>query len=164
MASRKRDRLYWREGRAWADFRDYADVGGGREALKAPGTKQATSDEDLARVLLGRRLEVLDGKRRGRVIHGEQKEASLAGVARLDLIAKADSKKPTAEHLTELERRIRTTLAFLGGPTDPDARLLDPNTIGVTQVRALVAHLRTLPNGRGSTMSEGSVRHYLNAL
>ena len=113
--ARKRDRLYWREGRAWGDFRDYADVGGRREALVAEGTKQATSDEDLARVLLGRRLEVLDGKRRGRVMHGERKEASLASVARLDLLAKADSKKPTAEHLTELERRLRVALAFLGG-------------------------------------------------
>ena len=164
MATRKRDRLYWREGRAWGDFRDYADVGGRREALVAPGTKQATSDEDLARVLLGRRLEVLDGKRRGRAIHGERKEGSLASIARLDLMAKVDSKQFAETHLAAVESRLRVVLAFLGGAGDPEARELDPNAIGVTQVRNLVAHLRRLPNGRGGTMSEGNVRHFLNAL
>lgn len=162
--SRKRDRLYWREGRAWGDFRDYADVGGRREALRAPGTGQATNDEDLARVLLGERLRVLDGKRRGRVLHGERKDGSLADVARLDLLAKADSKKYTETHLSAVEARLRIVLAFLGGPVDPEAGRLDPNTVGVERVRALVAELRRLPNGRGGTMSEGNVRHYLNAL
>jgi integrase len=162
--ARKRDRLYWRDGRAWGDFRDYADVGGRREALKAPGTGQASSDEDLARVLIGRRLEALDGKRRGRVLHGERKDGTLASVARLDLIAKADSKQFTETHLAAVDARLRVVLAFLGGAGDPEARQVDPNTVGVTQVRALVAHLRGLPNGRGGTMSEGNTRHYLNAL
>ena len=35
--TRQRDRVYWRERggerRAYGDFRDYRDVGGGREAL-----------------------------------------------------------------------------------------------------------------------------------
>lgn len=162
--SRKRDRLYWREGRAWGDFRDYADVGGRREALKAPGTGLATSDEDLARVLLGERLRVLDGKRRGRALHGERKDGSVADVARLDLMAKADSKKYAETHLSAVESRLRVVFGILGGSTDPEAVSLDPNTIGVEKVRALVAELRRLPNGRGGTMSEGNVRHFLNAL
>lgn len=162
--ARKRDRLYWREGRAWGDFRDYADVGGRREALKAPGTGQATEDEDLARVLIGRRLESLDGKRRGRVLHGERKDGSLAVIARLDLLAKADSKNFAETHLAAVEARLRTVLRILGGPADPEGIRLDPNTIGVEKVRGLVADLRRLPNGRGATMSEGNVRHFLNAL
>jgi integrase len=124
----------------------------------------ATEDEALAQVLLARRLEVLDGKRRGRVIHGERKESTLAVVARLDLIAKADSRKYTATHLDQLEERLRIVLRFLGGAADPDARGVDPNAVGVEKIRALVAHLRGLPNGRGGTLSEGSARHYLNAL
>lgn len=164
MSARKRDRLYWKDGRCWADFRDYADVGGRREALVAPGTTFATQDQDLARVLLARRLEALDGKRRGRVIHGESKEGTLAEVARLDMNAKADSGQLTATHLEALEFRIRVVLRFLGGAADPEARQLDPNAIGVKQVRDLVTHLRGLKNGRGGSLSEGSVRHYLNAL
>ena len=44
----KRSRIYWRDrggtNRAYADLRDYADAGGGREALVAPGEKLATAD------------------------------------------------------------------------------------------------------------------------
>ena len=44
----KKNRIYWREqggGRkAYGDFRDFADVGGKREALKPEGSKAPTSD------------------------------------------------------------------------------------------------------------------------
>ena len=57
---RGKSRIYWREPggttRAYADLRDYADVGGGREALVAEGEKLATADETTAQVLLARRL------------------------------------------------------------------------------------------------------------
>lgn len=47
-----RGRIYWRSrhGRrvAYADFRDFADVGGKLEALIVPGERQATSDESTA--------------------------------------------------------------------------------------------------------------------
>ncbi len=165
MAKRKkRDRLYWRDGRAWADFRDYAPEGGKREALVAPGTSRATTDPEIARELIQQRLKALDAKRRGRVLHGERKEGSLFDLARLDLIAKRDSGKYTDTHLDAVEARLRTVLQFLGGPADPEARKLDPNGVGVARVRDLVAHLRALPNRRGGTMSEGNVRHFLNAL
>jgi integrase len=164
MSGKKQDRLYWRAGRAWADFRDYAAVGGKREALVAPEAGHATTDEVLARVLLGRRLEALEGKHRGRIINGDPKESTLQSVARLDLIEKADSNEFTDTHLNAVDARLRAVFAFLGGPDDPEARRLDPNGVGVAEVRALVAHLRKLPNGRGGTMSPGNVRHYLNAL
>ena len=70
----KKSRIYWRErggtSRAYADLRDYADVGGGREALVAEDEKLATADETTAQVLLARRLEHLDATRRGRD-HGQ---------------------------------------------------------------------------------------------
>ena len=155
--ARKRDRLFKRGGRWLADFRDFGEVGGKREPL-------ATSDADVARVLVGRRVEALDAKRRGRVLHGERKEGSLADVARLDLMAKADSQQYTDAHLAAVDARLRVVLRFLGDKKDPEARQVVPEAISVAQVRALVAHLRGLPNGRGGTMSEGNVRHYLNAL
>lgn len=37
-------------------------------------------------------------------------------------------------------------------------------SIGVPDVQGYLAHLQALPNGRGGTLSPGSVRHYLNAL
>src|SRR5207253_11341735 len=57
----KKSRIYWRERggtkRAYADVRDYADVGGGREELVAEGEKLATSEETTATALPARRPE-----------------------------------------------------------------------------------------------------------
>src|SRR3989442_8881513 len=82
----KKSRIYWRERggtkRAYADLRDYADVGGDREAIVAPGEKLATADETTAQVLLARRLGQLDGARRGAALHGETPPADLPGLAR----------------------------------------------------------------------------------
>src|SRR5439155_21580639 len=75
--------------RAYADLRDYADVGGCREALLAPGELLATADQTTAQVLLARRLEQLDATRRGRALHGETRQATLAHFARAHLAAKA---------------------------------------------------------------------------
>src|SRR5438445_3951699 len=88
-----RTHIYWRlrggARRAYADLREYADVGGGREALVARGEKRATTDPATAQVLLARRLEQLDGLRRGRALHRLAAQATLAGVGRTHLEAKA---------------------------------------------------------------------------
>ena len=60
---RARSRVYWRERggicRAYGEFRDYADLGGGQEALVVPGEKLATADPHAAEVLAAKRLEQL---------------------------------------------------------------------------------------------------------
>ena len=49
MAKKRKTRLYYREGRGWyADLRDHSEVGGRREALKAPGPRFTTQDQDEA--------------------------------------------------------------------------------------------------------------------
>ncbi len=61
---RRRDRLYHREGRGWyGDFRDFADVGGKREAMTPPGSQNPTEDRDEASVLAAQRLEELKDRR-----------------------------------------------------------------------------------------------------
>ncbi len=104
----KNSRIYWRERggtkRAYADLRDYADVGGGREALVAEGEKLATADETTAQVLLARRLKQLDGSRRGRALHGETRQVTLADFAQSHLVAKAESLKFT-EHWLEVTEK-----------------------------------------------------------
>src|SRR5688572_7549371 len=95
-----RTRLYWRKqgaaSRAYADFRDYADVGGRREALRPAGAPLATDDEPTAQALLTARLEELKRLRRGRALIGEApKGATLADLARQHLILKKDSAKQT---------------------------------------------------------------------
>src|SRR5712692_827018 len=162
MTPRKRkSRIYWRmrgsERRAYADFRDYRDVGGGQEALVASGEKLATADPDVASRLADRRLDELEAKRRGRALYGVVRSTTLQDIAGLHLLAKAQSGKYTTTWLGEVETYLRRITDFLGHQRDP-------GTVAVEDIRGLVAHLRTRPNGRGATFSDANVRHHLNAL
>lgn len=156
-----RTRIYWRERggarRAYADLRDYADVGGGREALVAPDEKLATSDETTAQVLLARRLEELDGARRGHALYGETRRATLAEFASAHLVAKAESKKFTEHWLEVTEKCLERATEFFGAQRELAS-------ITVADVRHWAAGLLETPNGRKGTMSASSVRHHLSCL
>ena len=54
--------IFWRNGRAYADLRAYSDVGGGRDALAAPGKTWGTKDPDIALVLFEAKLGELEGQ------------------------------------------------------------------------------------------------------
>src|SRR5437762_9234909 len=118
----KKSRIYGRERggtrRAYADLRDYADVGGGREAIVAPGEKLSTPDETTAQVLLARRLEQLDATRRGRALHGETRQVTLADFARAHLVAKAESQKFTEHWLEVTEKCLDRAVDFFGAERD----------------------------------------------
>lgn len=61
---RRASRVYWREGRGfYADFRDFADVGGDREALVKRGQRYSILDRDEADALALQRLEQLQRAR-----------------------------------------------------------------------------------------------------
>src|SRR2546422_4518815 len=151
---RGKSRIYWRERggtrRAYADLRNYADVGGGREAIVAPGEKLATADETTAQVLLARRLEQLDGSRRGRALHGETRQVTLAEFARTHLVAKAESQKFTEHWLEVTEKCLGPAAAFFGA----DREL---SSITVADVRRWSIQLLATPNGRNGKMSGSSV-------
>ncbi len=140
-----RTQIYWRQRggvrRAYADLREYADVGGKREAIVAQGETLATSDPATAQVLLARRIEQLDALRRGRAIHGLAGQATLAEFARLHLLAKAESGKFTDDWLAATEVCLNRGVAFLGA----DRELA---SITVTDVRQWSAQLAKTPNGR----------------
>jgi integrase len=158
---KRRTRVYWRlrggARRAYADFRDYSEVGGRLEAQIAPGQRLATTDPDVAQELTAARVRELEAARRGRALHGETKRTTLGEAASLHLIAKKQSGRYTNTWLAAVEAYLRRVLEALGSERDPA-------TVSVEEIRSLVAHLRRLPNGRGSTMSDGNVRHHLNAL
>jgi len=138
-------------------LREYADVGGRREPLVAQGEKRATSDPTTAQVLLARRLEQLDGVRRGRAVHGLAGQASLADFVDQHLKAKAESGKFTTQWLVAAEMCLKRAVEFFGSTREL-------GSITVADVRRWSAHLLTVPNGRGATMAAGSVRHHLNCL
>jgi hypothetical protein len=115
---KRRPRIYWRDRggvrRAYADLREYADVGGRREPLVPKGEKLATADPTTAQVLLARRLECLDGLRRGRAVHGLAGEARLADFVDQHLKAKAESGKFTTQWLETGEKCLGRAIAFFG--------------------------------------------------
>jgi len=55
------------------------------------------------------------------------------------------------------EAKLRAACDFFGR----ERQIL---SISASDIQGWANHLRTLPNGRGGTLSEGSVRHYLNGL
>jgi integrase len=153
--------IYWRKwGRvrhAWADLRAYADLGGKREPLVAPGEKVATADPATAQVLLARRIEQLDALRRGRALHGLVGEATLDACARDYLVAKAaEVNAKTGEPITEQwmegkELRLNRALEHFG--KDRDLGMID-----VDAARAYDAWLKELG------LAGGMRRHHLNTL
>ena len=161
---RKRSRVFWREQggaqRAYADFRDYADVGGRRDALIVPGETLAATDLGIAEVLAAKRLAELNqlrARRQGRAVHGLPRETTLAEFAREHLIAKAKAETTTQGWVAESEHYLQRALEFFGQHRPLDA-------ITVADVRRWSEPLHTQSNGRGGTMSGGTVRHHLNCL
>ncbi len=151
----KKSRIYWRDRggtrRAYADVRDYADVGGGREALVAPGEKLATTDGTTAQVLVARRLEQLDGLRRGRALHGLAGQATLTDFARMHLVSKAKSGKVTEAWLELSEHHLKRAVEHFGATRDLAS-------ITTADVRGWCERLQA------DGLSGGTVRHHLNAL
>ena len=161
---RRKSRLYWRGGRAWGDFRDFADVGGGREPLVPKGQKLATFDPDTAQALAVVRLTELKRIRRRREEGGAHDAPQLAAFARDHLIAKKKAGKVTVGWLAATEGFLRRALEFFGSE-----RHLD--TIRPGDVRQYAEWLATLlarppkvgkPPGR--KMTAHTVRAHLFAL
>jgi integrase len=159
--SRTRSTIYWRnrggEGRAYGDFRDYADVGGGREALILPGQKVATTDPVVAEKLAVDRLMLLEERRRSRALLGVERQVGLAEFAEYHLVQKARTGQFTEQWLAAVEMHLRTAVDFLGAERDPAS-------IRVAEIQKYAGYVQRLPNGRGGTLSGGSVRKYLNSL
>ncbi len=162
MARRKGDRLKWRgrgkgPRRAYGDFRDYADVGGEREALIPAGETLATTDEVIARKLLAERLVELERRRRDRTLLGIERIETLGDFAEHHLREKAMGGRLTPRYLVDQARYLDAAIRFFGGE-----RAL--TSIGVRDVSAYASHLRTLPNHAGGTIGERAQRGYLQAL
>ena len=158
---RKQTHLYPRHRggvlRYYGDFRDFADVGGKQEALIGPGQRRATTDPDVAQKLAMDRILDLERRRRNRALLGIEREAGLRTFAAHHLREKARSGRVTEEWLEEQQRRLEEAISFFGADRDLA-------NVSVLDVQGYLGHLQGLPNGRGGTLSGGTIRHYLNAL
>jgi len=164
MPRKRESRTYWRERggerRAWADFRDFADVGGRREALVPPDGTMATTDPDVAAELLARRLRELEELRtrqdRNRTLLGIEREAMLGPFAERHLVEKRKAGAVTSRWLKVAQLHLERAVEYFG-----TGRTL--HTLRVSEVRGYVEHLRGLKTKRG-TMSDSTIRKHLNSL
>lgn len=158
MPRKRTSRVYGRkrggETRFYADLRD---LGGGREALIPPGDTSATTDPDIAQDLATRRVRELEEGRRRNALLGVRGQVGLKAFAAHHLKEKARVGKTVSRWMEQHEAKLRAACEFFG-----DERPL--LSIQVSDVQGWANHLRRSPNGRGGTLSEGSVRHYLNVL
>ena len=143
--------------RAYADLRAYADVGGRREGLVAPGTKLATTDRAVAEALLAARVRTLEAKRRGRALGLELPETALGPFVRDHLIAKRRSGRITEQWLAQSEHLLESACQFFGYDRDLAS-------IEVADIERWLEHLRHQETKRGKARSTGSLLHYLNVL
>ena len=158
MAEKPKIRIYWRNGKAYGDFRKYADVGGKREALKQEGMSVPTTDSDTALAVYLRRVRELKMRRKDKGLFGETvEERGLAEYAAHHLEEKARSGRVTEDHLAISEHYLRRAVEFFRG-----GRPL--SGISTSNVQEFVGHLQTMENGRGGTLSGGSIRKHLSSL
>jgi integrase len=164
---RRRDRVFWRGDRAWGDFRDFASVGGKREALVVPGELLATKDPLVAADRAAKRVRELDGLLRSKGLHGRI-PTPLAEAASEYLVHRAQSigkRKVTADWLKVGEVWLTRACNFFGADRD----LAD---IDVEDLERWVAYLsetefvaqKAKPGAKGRRLSPGTIRHHLNFL
>lgn len=167
-----RSRIYWRNQgafrRAYADLRD---LGGGQVALIAPGERRATTDPEVAEDLLRHRLTELQERKQNQVRVMIDPDADLATYALHHMRIMVESGSYSSGWLASTELYLARAVEFFIGQQDKSAfvatrkqrsRLLA--TIGVRDVSAYINWLRSLPNGRGATLSRQAIRHHLSAL
>lgn len=159
-----RDRIYTRDRANGVYFyADFRDLGGKREPLKEPGARTATQNPVTAHRLYAERLEELTN---GEQVIGPQapqtdeggKPVLIGDYVEHHLKCKRDAGKVTDRWLVQTRRQLRVAVEFFGARRDLRTIRADPD------IRAYITHLRNRDNGRGGTLTDGSVRHFLNSL
>ncbi len=149
-----------RGNRYYGDFRDYADVGGGREALKPVGATRGTTDSDEAVSLVAARLAELKELRRQGFTPGDTRDPTVGEYARHHLAQKAHSRR--AVTVESDERRLRMFLDFCRDHLKlPNIRL---SQVTVERLTKFVNWSRQQPGRRGKSKSGQTLQHEIHAI
>ena len=149
---RSKPRLYARQrgGEAPRYYGDFRDLGGGREPLRVEGQKLATTSLSVAEALLSDRVKQLERDRELGVLIGVRRRARLKDFAAEHLVEKAKSGRVAELTLVNDQHYLDEAVAHFGA--ERDLLLID-----VPAVQEYTAHLRAVSNGRGATISAGTV-------
>ena len=135
---------------------DAREFGEGRVALKPKGAARATTDQAIATKLASDLIAGFEKRQRTSVLLGIDAPIPLQEAISATLVDKAKSGR-AEPWIDQQQKMLERAIEFFGG-----SRPLD--TIVVKEVKAFAQLLTAADNGRGGTMSDGTVRHYLNAL
>jgi integrase len=148
----RKSRIYWRRGtRAWADFRDFADVGGKREPLIPPGGTLATASPDEATRLAAARTEELERFRQNRARLGRTTHAALDRALVDSYLAELTERGRAARHVKNVRTHLVAALHHFG-----DGRFL--SSVGVSDADSYLAALRR------QGFAPSTLRAYLSSL
>lgn len=145
------------KARAYGDFRDYSEYGGGIEALIVPGETSATTDPDIAEHLIQERLEELKERKFRKVAFGIEETKRLKEYVAEHLESKAKTEDVTERWLATVQNHLEAAIEHFGANREL-------SSIRTRHVRDWIEVLLDTDNGRGGTLSKGTVRHYLNSL
>lgn len=162
----RESRIYWKDGRAYADFRDFKLWGGRREALKPAGEPIATTEADQAAVLYAARLEALQALKKkhpeGLPIILEDPLARFGPfvahhIAQKELLPAA--KRPTAGWIAQQESWLTLAAGFFQKRGTHTLA-----SIGADDVKAWIDHLRKNPPTPARPLNDGTLRKVLDTL
>lgn len=165
-------RIRWRNQggklRAYAELRS---VGGGQPALIAPGEKRATTDPEIAEILLYQHLTELRERTKKKALLAIDPGPDLVDVATHYLEQLTASKDYDTVTLADWEARLSRVVDYLTRWQHASTRHPEPlprrrslGSIGVDDVYALNEWLRSMPDRQGSPLSGASRRDHLRAL
>jgi integrase len=117
MPRKRQTRLYTKRGRYYADFRDYADVGGGKEALIPAGERWATTDKQQARAIAKDRLGELDALRRAGGHDASVDLTRLGDFVDHFMVRRASRPDASEPRLKQLAQRLEYAVDFFGADT-----------------------------------------------
>lgn len=175
MPQKRTTRIYWKHGRAYADFRDFADVGGKLLPLIPPGRKYATTEPDEAAVLVADLLRRFESARRAPALAlpiaaTPTRSAppmvppapgvggvTLGAYAAHYLTTRQQEGQVTEGHLRNQEQQLHRALAYFGAGR-PLASLTTPDVLGYLH------HLRTVRSQRGKPFKADAIRAHIFSL
>lgn len=150
------DRLYRKRARWYAYVGDLQGARVKQEALIPDGERYATKDRATALGLLLERVKELKDAPPPEP-EPEEVSATLAKFVAYHLDKKAEAGKVREAWLNAAETRFRRAIEFLGA----ERPVAD---ITVADLDDFASWLAQKPNGRGGTLSGGTIRHHLNDL
>jgi hypothetical protein len=165
MARKRQRRLYTKRGRYYADFRDYADVGGRKEALIPAGERFATTDKRQARALGRARHQELKALRRLGLRDTPTDLTRLGDFVDHYLVYRASKPDASERRLKQLAQQLEYAVDFFGAET----KLRHIDTLAVERYLAQLAgkarwHRLAGQDIPAGTTSEPTQRKYLHAL